>query len=623
VRAPFAESHWEVGPEDGEAVTIRSPARPDDAVGTARLANAAHAQAAIARAQPWSNADATARRAVLDRVAELYEAHAGEIFALLAREAGKAAPDAVAELREAVDFLRFYGAEAARSPTRAPRGLITCISPWNFPLAIFTGQIAAALAAGNAVLAKPADPTPLIAGLAVRLMHEAGVPETALQLLPGTGEEVGRALTTDPRISGICFTGSTRVAQIIHRAAAEHLPPEAPLIAETGGINAMLVDSTSLPEQAVRDIVLSAFRSTGQRCSACRVLYVQADVADRMIAMLKGAMDELSLGDSWQLNSDLGPVITAEARAKIAAHIEKASGEGRLLHQGAAPADSLFLAPALLEIDSIADLGEEIFGPVLHVARFEAHEIDAVIDAINATGYGLTFGLHSRIDDRVEQITSRIAAGNVYVNRNQIGAVVGSQPFGGEGLSGTGPKAGGPLYLGRFYAEDQGASDPGAEPDRSVPLAEVETALAALPSHHAATEFADLPGPTGEANRWSAYPRGRILCLGPSAEAALEQARQARDAGCAALAVAPGIGAEGIDGRLEFGALSELTGFDAVALWSARNDLSATRQALATRSGPILPLITAADLRPHLVIERHLCIDTTAAGGNTALLAAE
>src|SRR5690606_18697627 len=335
-------------------------------------------------------------------------------------------------------------------PGSQARGVIACISPWNFPLAIFTGQIAAALVTGNAVIAKPAEQTPLNAFRAVKLMHEAGVPEDVVQLLPGDGEAVGAPLTADPRIAGVCFTGSTEVARLIERQLAETAAPDAMLIAETGGINAMIVDSTALPEQAVRDILASAFQSAGQRCSALRMLYVQKDVEQKVLTMLTGAMRELKVGRPWELATDVGPVIDDDALEGILAYCAKMEAEGRLIAKLEAPAGGRFVPPHILRVSGIEEIEREVFGPVLHVATFEADEIDRVVAAINARGYGLTFGLHTRIDARVQQILDGIHAGNVYVNRNQIGAVVGAQPFGGEGLSGTGPKAGGPFYLKRF-----------------------------------------------------------------------------------------------------------------------------------------------------------------------------
>lgn len=533
---------------------------------------------AIDDACPW-DASVTDRAAVLNAAADLYEANAGKLFSALALEAGKTLNDCVGELREAVDFLRYYASEALAHDA-APIGTVTAISPWNFPLAIFTGQIAAALATGNAVLAKPAEQTPLVAAMAVQLLHGAGVPISALQLLPGDGATVGAALTSDPRIDGVVFTGSTDTAHLIRRSMADALHPGAPFIAETGGLNAMIVDSTALPEQAVRDIVASAFQSAGQRCSALRCLYVQSDIAPRIIDMIKGAMDELCVGDPWHLSTDVGPVIDTEAKATIEAHIEKAQSQERVLHQITAPETGTYVAPTLIKVERISDLDREVFGPVLHVATFEAGDLDAVIDAINATGYGLTFGLHTRIDTRVQHVTDRIRAGNTYVNRNQIGAVVGSQPFGGNGLSGTGPKAGGPLYLSRFH---KGAI--------------------------AAQSQIDLPGPTGEANTYSSHPRAPVACLGPGRETAQQQAQAARAAGGAAV-LYPDLPAE---------KLTQLAGISAAIIWA--DDARPYAQALAARPGPILPLITDTPSAADVVEERHLCIDTTAAGGNAALLA--
>ena len=573
-------------------------------VGHVDSASAADVDTALRLAEPWAAA-APERALVLNRAADRMEADAGRIFALLAREAGKTLPDAVAELREAVDFLRYYAAGAG-TLIHPARGVFACISPWNFPLAIFCGQVSAALAAGNAVLAKPAEQTPLIAALAVDHLLAAGVPATALQLLPGDGV-IGAALTRDARVKGVAFTGSTETAQAIRRAMAEHLDPTAPLIAETGGLNAMLVDSTALPEQAVRDVIASSFQSAGQRCSALRCLYVQEDVAETVTEMLFGAMEDMALGDPWHLSTDIGPVIDAEAQAGIRAYVDAARAEGRVLKEMPAPGQGTFIAPTVLKVGGIQDMPREIFGPVLHVATFKATEIDAVIEAVNATGYGLTFGLHSRIDDRVQRITEGLTVGNTYVNRNQIGAVVGSQPFGGEGLSGTGPKAGGPQYLTRFTV----APAPVAAGDDGTSLAaEVEAALAGpWPATEATAE--DMPGPTGESNRLTQVPRAPLLCLGPGRKAALEQAEAVRKLGGHAVEAA-GLPPE---------ALATLQGFSGAVWWGGAEDGRAYAKALAKRPGPILPLIGTPD-RGHVVLERHLCIDTTASGGNAQLLAA-
>ena len=399
------------------------------------------------------------------------ESHRNLLIAVCVREAGKTLQDAIAEVREAVDFLRYYAMRARlefADPETLPgptgesntlslhgRGVFVCISPWNFPLAIFCGQISAALAAGNCVIAKPAEQTPLIAASAVALFHSAGVPRAALQLLPGDGAQVGAVLVADERISGVAFTGSTETAKRIQQSLAARSGPIVPFIAETGGQNTMLVDSTALPEQVVRDVIASAFQSAGQRCSALRVLYLQRDIADTVIAMLRGAMAELETGDPVNLSTDIGPIIDAQARQKLEDHLEKMAMRGYEIFRAPVAKDNSghFFPPALLEIETIEELEREVFGPVLHVVRYSAGSLDTVLDQINATGYGLTLGIHSRIDETVDYICSRVHAGNIYVNRNIIGAIVGSQPFGGEGLSGTGPKAGGPRYLHRFATE--------------------------------------------------------------------------------------------------------------------------------------------------------------------------
>ncbi|WP_240233002.1 bifunctional proline dehydrogenase/L-glutamate gamma-semialdehyde dehydrogenase PutA [Devosia lacusdianchii] len=566
-----------------EAQNLTNPANPADHLGSVTNATPDDVATAIASAtaSTWPQTPVATRANLLRTVADLYEVNRPELFALLTREAGKSWADAVAEVREAVDFLRYYAAEAEGQILAAPRGPFAAISPWNFPLAIFTGQIAAALVAGNPVLAKPAPQTPLIAFRAVQLMHEAGIPPDAIQLLPGAGE-VGTALTSNPAISGVVFTGSLPTARRIDRAMAANLAPTAPLIAETGGLNAMIVDSTALPEQAVRDILASAFQSAGQRCSALRILYLQEDAAERTIEMLKGAMDELTLGNTWDLATDIGPVIDEPARAKIQAHIDGYERSGNLIHKLSAPGQGTFVAPTVLRVKGIAAIPEEIFGPVLHVATFKADELDAVIAAINASGYGLTFGMHTRISSRVRSVSNTVRAGNIYINRNQIGAVVGSQPFGGEGLSGTGPKAGGPHYLPRF-TQEQG---------------DVQT----RPSQ--------LPGPTGESNILHTAPRGTLLCLGPSAADKQAQATMAAMLGNTAILA-----------ELDVDAVAHARTFEAVAYFAEDDALRAIRIALSSRDGAIIPLITSPDEVNRLLIERHVCIDTTAAGGNASLMA--
>ncbi|MGY3617633.1 bifunctional proline dehydrogenase/L-glutamate gamma-semialdehyde dehydrogenase PutA [Bradyrhizobium sp. USDA 10063] len=429
------------------------------------------ANAAIATARGgfgrWSRMPAETRAKVLERAAELLQQRAAHFIALLQREGGKTLDDALSEVREATDFCRYYAAqgrklfcdaEAMPGPTGESnalalrgRGVFVAISPWNFPLAIFLGQVTAALVAGNSVVAKPAEQTPLIAAEAVALLHEAGVPTSALQLVQGDGR-VGAALVAHPDIAGVVFTGSTEVARSINRTLAAKDGPIVPLIAETGGINAMIVDATALPEQVADDVVTSAFRSAGQRCSALRLLFVQDDVADRTIEMIAGAARELKLGDPVDPSTHVGPVIDAEAKQRLDAHIARMKREARVHFAGIAP-EGNFVAPHIFELANAGQLTEEVFGPILHVVRYRAENLGDVLGSIEATGYGLTLGIHSRIDDAVEDIVERLAVGNIYVNRNMIGAVVGVQPFGGCGLSGTGPKAGGPHYLARFATE--------------------------------------------------------------------------------------------------------------------------------------------------------------------------
>ncbi len=613
-RGPFLDKHWSgtpliSGAIDGQKpLSVCNPANPSETVGEIVFATPADVAQAMNAANIW-DAPTNTRATVLREGADLYEAHFGELLALLTREAGKTQLDAVGELREAVDFLRYYADQAEQLGERPARGLFTCISPWNFPLAIFSGQIGAALAAGNGVLAKPAESTGLIAHRAVQLLHEAGVPRNVLQLLPGTGSVIGAALTSDPRIDGVCFTGSTVTAQHINRAMAQNLAPDAPLIAETGGLNAMIVDSTALPEQAVRDIITSAFQSAGQRCSALRVLYLQEDIATPLLNMLYGAMDEQVIGNPWDLATDIGPVIDQTAAAKIVNHIETARYQGRVLKELKSPTGGNFVAPTVLKVNGIGDLSEEIFGPVLHVATFRASDLDQVISDINASGYGLTFGIHSRIDDRVQQVTSRLHVGNIYVNRNQIGAVVGSQPFGGEGLSGTGPKAGGPSYLPRFQRSE--TRQQGTSHDRADP-ATLQAALLSAKRTAIPLGSETLPGPTGESNQLTRFGRGVVLCLGPTETDFTAQENACRLAGCEPILTTGSLAPE---------TLQTLTGFDAVLCYSAPEELRKIRVALSLRDGPILPLICEIDPMERLTIERHICIDTTAAGGNAALLA--
>ncbi len=456
--------------------TVLSPYDHQQCVGTVDWATATTVTQAIdlaAAAFPkWSATPATQRADCLDRMADLMEDNYPELMALCHREAGKTIQDSIDEVREAVDFCRYY-AQQVRSHFAEPShhqdfmghtqivqhigcGVFACISPWNFPLAIFMGQVVAALAVGNTVVAKPAEQTSLIAARAVELLHSAGVPGDAVHLLPGDGATVGNAITRDTRIAGLAFTGSTGTAQLINRTLAARGVAPIPVIAETGGQNAMLVDSTSLPEQVVRDAMRSAFASAGQRCSALRVLFIQEDIADKVIPMIKGAMQEQTVGLPYLHSTDIGPVIDQKAQKMLLEHIEDMKKTGKLIAQSPLPKlaqQGTFVAPTAIEIDSIGQLSDEKFGPILHVIRYKAHELDGIIDTINNSGFGLTLGVHSRNETTCARIASRARVGNLYINRDQVGAVVGVQPFGGQGLSGTGPKAGGPHYLHRFTIE--------------------------------------------------------------------------------------------------------------------------------------------------------------------------
>ena len=468
-------------PSGGEELVAASPHDRRRELGTIRLANAEMVEEAIASAcgaaREWDARGGPARAEILEKAADLLERDRAQLMAVIVAEAGKTLENAQADIREAVDFLRYYATEARRlfaGPTELQgptgerntlelrgRGPFACISPWNFPIAIFTGQVSAALAAGNPVLAKPAEQTPMTAYVTTKLLHEAGVPPNVLHLLPGAGD-VGAMLVKDARVQGVAFTGSNETAWHIQRALTDRRSAIVPFIAETGGMNAMIVDSSALPEQVVRDAVRSAFDSAGQRCSAARVMFVQEDVANRVIDMLVGAVEELDLGDPFDYATDLGPVIDEQAQDTLDAHKARMYREAKVLADLKLPERcryGTFVTPAVFEIDHIVRLEREVFGPILHVIRYPQGHLDKVIDAVNATGYGLTLGLHSRIGAVADFVAERARVGNLYVNRNQIGAVVGVQPFGGEGLSGTGPKAGGPNYLPRFATERVRSTD--------------------------------------------------------------------------------------------------------------------------------------------------------------------
>lgn len=610
---------------------VRNPADHRDVVGRVAEGEAPDLQRALmrtSRARPiWQATPVRERARILAQAADALEAQMQSLLGLLVREAGKTLANAVAEVREAVDFLRYYAEQAVQVLSEQPHhplGTVACISPWNFPLAIFIGQVAAALVAGNTVVAKPAEQTPLIAAQAVRLLHAAGIPEDALQLLPGPGETMGAALVADARVCGVMFTGSTEVARLIARSLAARLDAQGhtiPLIAETGGQNAMVVDSSALPEQVVTDVLQSAFDSAGQRCSALRVLCLQEDIADTTLAMLRGAMRELSVRPTDELSSDIGPVIDAVARDAIQQHVDALRAAGRPVDQltlPAACAHGTFVAPALIELDNVKGLTREVFGPVLHVVRFRREALASLIDDINASGHGLTFGIHSRVDETIEHVVARVRAGNVYVNRNVVGAVVGVQPFGGEGLSGTGPKAGGPLYLHALLS--------------SGPVPALALGTPRL-----------LPGPTGERNVYVMRPRGTVLCMPASATGALAQWEAVRASGnralwCGAanlancLAGLP-VEARQTDMQLEspeaLDALDQAM-FDAVLFEGDADALQKLNERLASRPGPILgvqglSLVEVAAGRrryapQRLVLERAVSTNLAAAGGNAALM---
>ena len=635
------------GPVDGKAEEVRNPADRRDLVGHVVPATDATVDAALAAtvnaAPGWAATPPAERAAVLERAADLMEARMGTLLGIIVREAGKSLPNAVGEVREAVDFLRYYAAEARGfDPAHRPLGPVACISPWNFPLAIFTGQVAAALAAGNAALAKPAEETPLVASLAASLLREAGVPSGALQLLPGNGR-VGARLVADGRTQGVMFTGSTAVARLIQRQLAGRsgaAGQPVPLVAETGGQNALVVDSSALAEQVVADVLASAFDSAGQRCSALRLLCLQDDVADRVLVMLKGALAELSVGNPDRLSTDIGPAITAEAQAGIQGHVDAMRAAGCPVHALPLPdacRHGSFVAPAIIEVARVSDLRQEVFGPVLHVLRFRRDGLGQLMQDINATGYGLTFGVHSRIDDTIARLAGLAHAGNIYVNRNLIGAVVGVQPFGGHGLSGTGPKAGGPLYLRRLLAACP--SEPPLPPSATPPAAQdlvgwlrgqgkvelAERCAAQARGGRAGLEV-ELPGPVGERNLYGLRPRGAVLCHPGTPDGLMQQLAACLATGNAARVVgaAPSEGLPpSVVGSVAPAGDGGLDGCDAVLFEGPPDALRAVMQAAAAADGAIRPVVVARNgLYPldMLVAERTISTNTTAAGGNASLM---
>jgi len=674
-----AGTAWSAGPmlaagdeseaDSGRAQPALNPADHRDLVGSVQEASLEDVeralQSAVACASAWASTPAAMRGQALEAAANRMEAEMPRLMGLLVREAGKTCANAIAEVREAVDFLRFYAAQARRDfdvATHRPLGPVVCISPWNFPLAIFSGQVAAALAAGNPVLAKPAEQTPLIAAEAVRLLWAAGVPRAALQLLPGRGEIVGAGLVGDARTMGVMFTGSTEVARLLQKSLAGRLDAEGrpiPLIAETGGQNAMIVDSSALTEQVVADVLASAFDSAGQRCSALRVLCVQEDAAGRVLQMLRGAMAELRVGNPDALATDVGPVIDAEAMGNITSHIGAMRAKGRAVHQQmhaashASPHGS-FVPPTLIELDSLAELQREIFGPVLHLVRYQRQELDALLGQINATGYGLTLGLHTRIDETIARVVAAAHAGNVYVNRNMVGAVVGVQPFGGEGLSGTGPKAGGPLYMLRLLSRRpgdamrealavDGTPDEASQAPAGAQLALQQwarqagrPALGDVAARFAAESRSGtsrvLRGPTGERNVYSLLPREAVLCLADDEGDRLLQLAAVLAVG--SQAVWP-VEARALRERLPAEVQEAIViaqdwtapavAFDAVLQHGDAAALRATCRRLAMRPGAIIGVQGLAPgesgvALERLVIERALSVNTAAAGGNATLM---
>jgi RHH-type proline utilization regulon transcriptional repressor/proline dehydrogenase/delta 1-pyrroline-5-carboxylate dehydrogenase len=672
----FGRRQWRAMPLPGNAglhaieapVELRNPADHSDLVGIVLEADAGDVERALALAAAgaleWQAVAPAQRAEILLRAAALLEKHGVELMALAVREAGKSLPNAIGELREAVDFLRYYSAQidAGRQRQTLALGPVVCISPWNFPLAIFIGQISAALAAGNVVLAKPAEQTPLIAFRAVQLLHQAGVPGSALQLLPGRGESVGAQLIGDARVRGVLFTGSTQVAQSINRTLARRTVAEdceIALIAETGGQNALIVDSSALCEQVVPDVIASAFDSAGQRCSALRVLCLQTDIADKTLKMLHGAMNELRIGCPDRLETDIGPVIDSEAQQNLQRYIETArkaaTGKNRVT-QMALPASAsagTFVAPAIIEIDDIAALRHEVFGPVLHVLRYRRDELPQLIAAINATGFGLTLGVHSRIDETIASIVNQAHVGNTYVNRNIVGAVVGVQPFGGEGQSGTGPKAGGPLYLkrlqrkasesldalsskGEIKVDSENIVDPALEVLLSWCVTHGHQRLLALGRAYARDSLQGrslrMPGPTGEINTLRFVERGAVLCNTDSTLVLLNQLAAVLATGNQAVllqsaaALLPASLPAAVRARVRVVARHEECEHLAFVLYEADGRKSAQLlSSVAERNGAIVAcMATNADDAVtlwRLVAERALSVNTTAAGGNASLMA--
>ena len=644
--SPAASAH--------QARPVLNPAKHTDQVGTVVEATTSDVQAALQAAEQyamdWQTTAPSERAAILKKAGDLLEAHLLDFMALAIREAGKSLPNAIAEVREAIDFLRYYATQVESLPNTQALGPVVCISPWNFPLAIFIGEVSAALAAGNVVLAKPAEQTPLIAYRAIQLLHEAGVPTGALQFLPGTGEIVGAQLVADHRVKGVIFTGSTEVAQIINRTLAKRAVEEGidiPLIAETGGQNAMIVDSSALPEQVVNDVVSSAFDSAGQRCSALRVLCLQEDIADKTIEMLHGAMQELRIGVPDQLATDIGPVIDAEAQQQLQTHINAMRSHAVSVYSlelSAQCNQGTFVAPTVLEIRSLSELKKEVFGPVLHILRYRRDQLPQLIEQINGTGFGLTLGIHSRIDETIQFVTERAHVGNIYVNRNIVGAVVGVQPFGGEGKSGTGPKAGGPLYLRRLQRHPQsGLSGHTVYERQSPPALEALLVWAKEQGHQKMRDLGEqyihqnpykvtqvLPGPTGERNTLSFVPRGKIFCAASNVNQLINQLAATLATGN--IPVLPEKTFNLIPAGLPASVKNLIVKAEAnasgaqIALADGKL-LHEYQLQFAQQNEAIVSVIETHEAAKiplwRLVAERAVCVNTTAAGGNASLMTLE
>ncbi|QIC64322.1 trifunctional transcriptional regulator/proline dehydrogenase/L-glutamate gamma-semialdehyde dehydrogenase [Acinetobacter schindleri] len=651
-------------PDTSNTVHVINPAQHQDIVGTVYEATTEQAEIALIQAANaqhfWANLPKNERAACLNKAAELMQQRLLPLMVLLSREAGKTYANAIAEVREAIDFLRYYAGQMSDLPGNVhiqPLGTVLCISPWNFPLAIFTGQISAALVAGNTVIAKPAEQTPLIAAQAVQILWEAGIPQDVLQLLPGRGETIGAQLSQDSRIQGIMFTGSTEVAKILQRTVAKRLNQfgeSVTLIAETGGQNAMIVDSSALTEQVVLDVVNSAYDSAGQRCSALRVLCVQEDNLDTVRHMLKGAMQQLRVGNPVLLKTDIGPVIDAEAQQNIQKHIDQMRSKGHKVHQlmfnqdASDLAQGTFIPPTLIELPNLNDLEREVFGPVLHLIRYKAGELSQLLDQINSKGYGLTMGLHTRIDETMQTVISKAHVGNLYINRNIVGAVVGVQPFGGEGLSGTGPKAGGPLYIYRLMHQvsEKKLAQPYAMQPAQVSLenpvmqdfkAWVYKTFPSIslttPAKITTGHSFSLQGPTGEENQYMILPRESILSLATNDADQIQQLLAILSVGSRPAVLAdntfilkhlqsmPAKVVKAIKVIKDM----ESSDFEAVLHHGDASALIDLQQRIATRQGPIVGITHLSSGNYEIpverfVIERAISINTAAAGGNASLM---